>query len=264
MHRIAPLGIISSLGWLTLIPSLSSGANSASDQGSHYTTATWVNGSNFGTGFAPWAFGVGGSGYLIGSSLSLGGGADIGQSFGFAGGANGSADRTLTGGVLSDGQSFSLDMAVNFRSGYKGISIKNGSTDIFRLTISGDNYQFNDSNISGLSGASGNWGYSNNTVLSLTVTRSGADLVVDVDRSGALTAGYSAVMSGSGPNFDQFSIYSFSSNAGNEDRVFYNNLAIIPEPQTFVYLCGGFLVFICLRARQNHRCPVPIALPSGK
>lgn len=220
---------------LILLPALFAGwhlhaANLASDVGSNYTTATWVTSSNGGTGFGDW--GLSGTGHIIANSTTLGGGADIGDSFGFVNATDGVAIRGLLGGALSEGQVFSVDMAVNFRTGFKGISIRNevGDFDIFSLTISDDDYEFNGAAISGLFGATGDWGYSANTVLTLEVTRSGADLLVDVTRTGGLSAGYSTVVAGGGADFDQFSIYSFGAGSLNENGVFYNNLTVVPEP----------------------------------
>lgn len=231
-------------------------ATLASDVGDNYNDITdpWVTGSNLGTGFGDWGFFDGaGSFYQLQPGSFLGSTADLGgNGFALVDG-NGGALRGLMG-ELSDGQTFSVDMAGNFRSGFKGISLRNeaGNSDIMSLTISGDDYQFDGANISGLAGASGDWGYNANTVLNLAVTRDGADLDVLVTRSGGTTASFSTTVAGGGDaGFDQFSIFSSLAGPLDENAIIFNNLNVVPEPGTVTLLFGALGILAIRKQRRK-------------
>lgn len=243
------------------LPHESSAAVLAFDQGSNYSSATWLDGADDDSGFGDWIISPSGtSATAIGSSTGAGGGADIGTSFTLT--ANGSGSATAGRqfqGTLANGQSFSVDVVVNFRSGFKGVSLKSGNTDVAMFNIGGDNYQFralgevSSSNISGLSGATGNWDYSNNSIFTFKATVSGNDLLVDVTRTGALSASYSTVITGGGSaGIDNFSFFSISSGGGSENNIYFNNLSLVPEPSGLL-LMGLGLAPLLLRRRRAAR-----------
>jgi len=252
----SPIRLLSSLALTCLVGVGSAHASAtAADNGANYTTGTWISGSNAGSGFEAWS--LGGSGHLIDSSLTTGGGADIGLSFGYSNDAGGFADRTFSAGALADGQSFSVQLVVNFRSGYKGSSLKSGGSDIAKVTISADDYQFNDANIFGSVGATGDWGYSNNTTLTLQATRAGSDLLISVERSGGLSGSFSATVVGGGSALTGFSIYSFGAGTSAENNIYFNNLAVsaapIPEPAQASLLAGVAVVGLLTMRRRRRR-----------
>ncbi len=98
--------------------------------------AGWQHGSNGGFGFTPWriesnADATHFAGTFIGNAGNSGVNPAIntaGRAFGMyantppnTSGASVSAQRDFTGGVLLPGQSFSLQMAINYRDGAKGV-----------------------------------------------------------------------------------------------------------------------------------------------
>jgi hypothetical protein len=190
---------------------------------------------------------------VVENSIFNGGGADIGISLGLKGAGLGNdvtAGRNFLGGPLSNTQTFSADMVVNFRGGFKGISLKNGDTDIAMLNIGNDNYQFNQANIDGLSGATGDWGYHSQTILHFSATVSGSDLLVNITRSGGKSAAFSTTLVGLGANLDNFSIFSNSTPTDAENNVYFNNLSVVPEPAEFTMLSLGFTLAALRRRRR--------------
>ncbi|HEY3662033.1 MAG TPA: PEP-CTERM sorting domain-containing protein [Chthoniobacterales bacterium] len=101
----------------------------------------WADGSNGGSGFAPWAITTNNDNvdHFAGTFIGDAGGSGInpaintgGRAFGMysntsgnTSGASVSAQRDFTGGSLQVGQSFSLDIGINYRDGAKGL-ILNG------------------------------------------------------------------------------------------------------------------------------------------
>jgi hypothetical protein len=234
-------------------------ANNGTDNAGNYIT--WGSGDNLGSGFGAWTLATGNTdgshfaGFFLGDSTTLGGGANIntsGKAFGmFANpaqfGSDPFADATRDfSSPLTVGQTFSLDLAVNFRNGNKGIDLRDGVTTIFNFNIGADDYVVNSAATG--NGSIGNT-YSANTVFHLeftqltlgggswTITRSGG--VSDLD-SGT----YSGLASG-------FKLYISGTDAGNDaNNLFANNLQIIPEPSTFGLVGIGLLGAWFLRRRK--------------
>ena len=176
------------------------------------------------------------------SVATLGGGSTVldssGQSFRLSGGfyspdggttwngAYANAVRYLDPNGLSAGQSFSFQMAVNWRNGAKGVNLYDtAGVKVFGFNVAGDDYVVNDA-LSG-NGSIGN-AYSSNTLLDFrfdqtslsggnwTVTRSGG--VTDVD-----TGTYSGVLR-------RVEFYAGASTSNvNNDALFFNHLVIGPS-----------------------------------
>ena len=211
--------------------------------GNPFYTSGWESGSSQPNNFS-WvtAFTMTGSGYagrFLGDSknLSAGLGGDIntaGRSWGMYGGAGGGGfgqsdafgflkDGAGNNDSLTVGQTLSVDIAVNYRNGYKGFAARNAAeAEIFTFNTGGDDYLVLNA-VTG-NGSIGN-AYSNNTVFRIamtqtsagggtwTITRSGG--VSDVD-----TGTYSGVIS-------NFKLYVGQTGEGSDNDLFVNNVSVI-------------------------------------
>jgi len=150
----------------------------AEDEAGNYTS--WVNGNNNGFGFSAWDMWItGNAGFFIGSSSTQGfGDIDVdGKSFGMYGnttlGDYSNAQRLFSN--WSDGATFSIDLAVAFRNGNKGIDIfGSGYEIIWNFNVGGDNYT--------AGGVNQNWPYSQTSVFQLTATQNGNDVDILLTR----------------------------------------------------------------------------------
>jgi hypothetical protein len=206
----------------------------------------WGGTDNGGTGFNAWTFNLSGgnSGRFIGDSKVVGGGsgADIntgGESFALFGRNTGDgtqfseAFRTFASpnSTLMLGQEFSLDLAVNFRNGKKGVDIRNSSgTAIFNFNIgdlgSGDDYTVQLAATG--NGSIGNT-YSANTEFHLTFTQTSASGGAwSIQRSGGVTdfdtGTYSGVPAG-------FKLYVEETGTSDENLFYANNFLISAVPE---------------------------------
>jgi hypothetical protein len=234
------------------------GADYANDAA--YNGDGWTNGDDGGTAgtFGAWTLTNTGanSGRFIGSSTSLGGpGADINttsESFGMFGhsGQVSEAIRNFNGNTLGVGQTFSLEMAVNFRNGQKGFDLRNSSnTVIFNFNIgdlgAGDAYtvQFATSG----NGSIGN-AYSANTefLLSFTQTSVGGG-TWSITRSGGVSDLDSGTYTGVPHNFKFYEANTTGGGAA-ADNLFFNSLVVVPEPSSA--LLGGLGMLALLRRRR--------------
>jgi hypothetical protein len=215
-------------------------------------TAAWSNGTDGGTAatFGPWSLtnASATSGFFIGDSTTLnspGGNINTNnKSFGMFAHSGQSADATRAfGSALTAGQTFSLDMAVNFRNGNKGFDLLAGGTSIFNLNVGGDAYTVNNA-ATGNGSIFGNL-YDSNTVFHLTLTQTTlAGGSWTVTRSGGLTGTVSGTYSGDATGFHFYNSQT-TGNGASEDNLFFNNLAVtnaaVPEPAT-VLLVGPALL----------------------
>lgn len=159
-------------------------------------------------------------------------------------GAYANAVRYLDPNGLSAGQSFSFQMAVNWRNGAKGVNLYDtAGVKVFNFNIGGDDYVVNDA-LSG-NGSIGN-AYSSNTLLNFRFDQtslSGGNWTVA--RSGGVTDLDSGTYSGA---LRRFAFYAGGSDTnGNNDALFFNNLSVVPEPSTGYLLLSGILAISCLR-----------------
>lgn len=225
-------------------------ATEGTDDAANYG-GTWIDGSNGGTAgtFNPWDLtnngGGGFSGYFIGSSTAGSGNIDTsGVSFGiFANPAGAFADAIRSfGSPLSVGQTFSLDIAVNFRNGNKGFSLFDGATQIFNFNVGSNDYQINNLSISAP--------YSSTAVFSLSLAQTSA---------GGGT--YSVFYSGNGQTYNNvytgvasgFKLYNSGTDDGSAaNNLYFNNLSIVPEPSSYALLAGPVLLgaWFFLRRRR--------------
>ena len=150
-HLPAALALAMSFSTASLF-SATPGSDGA-DSPAYQKSPAWAGGENGGTGFVGWNLVGNGEpvsdrGFFLGDSRPIN--SDInsasGQAFGlFAKGKGNSASAYRTfDEPLEVGQTFSVVMAVNFRSGHKGIDLRTPSSDgervIFNLNIGADDY----------------------------------------------------------------------------------------------------------------------------
>ena len=219
----------------------------------------WTNGTDGGTiaTFGAWALANGGvnSGHFIGNSAFVGSpGADInsaGESFGMFGhsGQTSEAFRDFNGNSLGVGQTFSLNLAVNFRNGQKGFDLRNSADAVI--------FNFNVGNLGGVDdyavqfAASGNGSigntYSANSAFMLAFTQtSGAGGSWTITRSGGVADLDSGTYLGVAENFK---IYNSNTSGGAaENNLFANSFTVVPEPTSAALgLIGSILL---LRRRK--------------
>jgi len=127
---------------------------------------------------------------------------------------------------LQVGETFSFDLDVNFRGGFKGVTIRDADdeTSLFNFNVGGDDYTVNDVATGG--GSVGD-AYSNDTVFSIALEQTAADGGTwTVTRSGAIddvdTGTYTGVVS-------SFQLYSGDQGSFPEDAIFFNNFLITGE-----------------------------------
>jgi len=103
-----------------------------------------VTGNAFNGWFLSTTTGTGTAGHQIGDSTLTGANINSGgRSFiMFATGVRQADAYGFFNGALSVGQTFAIDLAANFRNGFKGIDLRNEGNDavIFNFNIGGDDY----------------------------------------------------------------------------------------------------------------------------
>jgi len=223
-------------------------------------TSGWANLSDGGTPatFGPWTLTVTpagpNAGFFIGDSTTLnspGGNINTNsKSFGMFGHSGSTSDATRAfDSALTAGQTFSLDMAVNFRNGNKGFDLLAGATSIFNLNTGSDAYTV--SNAATGNGDLFSNAYSANTVFHLTLTQvsvGGGNW--EVDRSGGLTGTASGTYSGDATGFHLYESQTTGGGAA-EDNLFANNLQVVPEPST--WLAGAMTLGGCFYLRRRRK-----------
>jgi hypothetical protein len=238
-----------SLGFAAaVVTAATPGSDNAADPA--YGTV-WANGSDGGTPatFGPWTIAVTPSGTLsagtfIGDSTTLapsntGGNINTsGKSFGMFGHTGATADATRAfDSALGIGQTFSLDMAVNFRNGNKGFDLLVGGTSVFNLNIGGNAYSVN--NAATNNGPIFGSAYNANTVFHIDLVQTSLTVGTwTITRSGGLTGTVSGTYSGDATGFHLYNSQTTGGGAA-EDNLFINNLVVaVPEPSALSILAA--------------------------
>ncbi|MEM7680487.1 MAG: PEP-CTERM sorting domain-containing protein [Planctomycetota bacterium] len=204
-------------------------------------------------------------GWVLGGNASDPGTIDITSSTGLgAGGAIDSAGvafkvHDTTGGFvdlfrffdpdgLEAGQTFSMELAVNFRGGFKGMDLRSdaGDATIFNFNIGGDDYT-----VSSAATGNGSVGadYAPDTVFSLSFTQ--VDLTGgtwSITRSGGVSDFDSGTYTGRAKSIK---LYSGGQGTAGEDAIYYNNFQVteVPEPSTAALAGVGALMAMSRRRR---------------
>ncbi len=251
MKKLLSLGSLLLFG-LIASPNSASAASVALDNSSFYTTATWTNGSNQGVGFAPWVF-DGGNGTGGGFGTFVGNTGLSPSSFGIFSfpadsGAFAGVTRAFTGGPLVAGQTFS------FTLGYTGIAA-NGSVgfdlrsstgvSLFSVTTNGvGDWQLNDGGSNFNSGAAA----AANTPFVFSFTYNGGNTYSYTLGAGS---GTGFIAANNLTDISQIRLFSFQQGGG--ENLGFDNLAVVPEPSTWVMVAGGLGMLTLLRRRPGLR-----------
>lgn len=222
----------------------------ASDDAANYG-AGWTNNANGGTGFLAWSFSSNDNpptiyaGAFTGNSTAGAGNINTsGVSFGlYANPAAGyfNADRGFASGLAS-GDVFSLQLALNYDNGNKGINLFAGAQgQIFNFNVGGGAgvSSANATLTPGL-GAGYNYGGSD-AVLNLSFTMTSASqlsyLISRTSSQGFQGTLFSGTVSGLAEAPSGFRLYnSGTDNGDNQNNLYANSLSVVPEPSTYALL----------------------------
>ena len=192
--------------------------------------AGWSGGSNGGTGFRGWNLVLDGQGdaggFFIGDSKKTGA-ADINtnsRSFGMFGhdkAKSTDAYRSFDS-PLDVGQSFSVEIQVNFRDGNKGFDLRSSDEKaIFNLNVGADDYTVH---LAATGAGSIGTDYSNNSVFNLVFTQtSAAGGTWTLTRSGGFSKTVSGTYNGVAAGFK---FYAAGTTDVPENALSFNSLAI--------------------------------------
>ena len=239
-------------------------AQIASDNASNYGGG-WTNGTNQGSGFAAWDLSNNNnngstifSGYFIGDATA--GAGDIntsGNSFGIyanPGSAFATASRAFSS-PLSVGQTFSVDLGVNFDNGNKGFNLLNGSQgEIFNFNVgSGASVSSSNGTINPNTAVSYDYGGAAAIQLQVTVD-SASQISYSVSRSspqGLQGTLFDGTVTGLTSTPSAFALYNSGTDNGDaQNNLYFNNLGIIPEPAMAMLFMSGLGLIYFLRRRK--------------
>lgn len=238
-------------------------ASIASDNASNYTS--WTDSSNQGSGFAAWSLNNndnGGTAPFAGSFLgdSTAGAGDIntgGQSFGLYANPSEAFSTAIRSFSMSVGETFTAQMAVNFANGNKGFNFRIGGDSIFNFNVGGGG-NVSSPNATLNAGSGAGYDYGGNAVIDLSLTLDTAtQLSYNVSRTsseGFQGTLFSGTVTGLSAAPDNFEFYVSDTESGDQNNLYFNNLAIIPEPgAALLFITGlGFIYVLRKRVRRSE------------
>jgi hypothetical protein len=251
--------VLSSLAAAALAVGSNAYALLANDIGGNYTSPTWTNGANGGSGFLAWTISSGGGtggagGTFIGDPAAAGISGMSTSSFGMFANPSGSgafanADRQFTN-AMSVGDTFSFQWGINWDSGATGnkgfnlytgapgtgeiINVNNGGSDA--ITFNGVNTGF------GFGTSVMNWSFTLTDATTLAVS------VNDRDGSGTFSTNLTVAASPL-----SFRFYASDMQAGDNAQPYFNNLNVVPEPSTYALLALSAAGLAGYAARRRAR-----------
>lgn len=244
-----------------------SSAQIASDKAGNYG-GVWANGSNGGAGFTVWDLSQNNNdgttnfaGYFLGDSTQGAGNVNDASGSSFAIYANPStafanAIRGFAQGSLQVGQTFSLQMAVNFRNGNKGLAISSGGNELFDFNVGGGGAGDYTYSTNGGSQTSLGLGYQADSVFSISFTQtSTSNIQVSITRTSSGGGTEQALNSNFnvGGQITSFKLYnSGTDNGNNANNLYFNNLQVIPEPSSLALLAGPTLLGALIYIRRRR------------
>ena len=225
---------------------------------------TWTNGSNGGSGFLAWSFSNNNNdtsifaGTFLGSSTA--GAGDIntgGQAFAlYANPSNAfvTASRAFST-ALGTGETFTFDLALNFDNGNKGFNLYAGSQGgILNFNVgSGGSVSSANAILNPGPGAGYNYG-GNDAVLSVSISKTSTSaLAFSISRtssSGNQGVLFSGTVSGITEDVTGFQFYNSGTVDGSaQNNLYFNNLAVVPEPASATLMLLG--LGACLARRRR-------------
>lgn len=266
-NRCFACSVIAAIGTVIIATDARSAVIFTETAGNAFYDSGWSSGSsqpgNFSWVVTTNVTNPGYAGHFIGDSTNLSGGSSggnvntVGRSLGMYGSVGGGGfgeaeavgllkDGAGNNASLSVGQTLALDIAVNFRNGFKGVAMRDsGNAELFTFNIGGDDYSV--LNASTGNGSIGN-AYSNNTVFRIAMNQTSAGGGTwEITRSGGAsdfdTGNYSGVIS-------NFKLYVSQTGVGSENDLMANNISVVPEPGSAgLLLVGSWLLTVFRRRR---------------
>lgn len=241
----------------------------ASDSADNYGSS-WANGSTGGTGFGAWSIanndgGGNFAGSFIGDSTPATGDINTGGvSFGLyanPGPAFVDADRAFSS-AMSVGDTFSLDLGVNYDNGNKGFNLYSGGiagTQLFNFNVGGGATVSQGAGLTLNPGPGAVYDYGGRAALSLSLTYTDAStLTYSVRRSssqGNQGILFSGTVTGVFAAPAAFRLYNAGTDTGGapENNLYANNLSVVPEPATYGLLALSALAMAGYVARRRAR-----------
>lgn len=236
----------------------------ANDVASNYTTPTWTNGANLGSGLGAWSLpGAAGStngfnGSFIGSGSGLPNYSSLytgGVAFSiYAGGDPGAFQDALRpfSTAMSVGDVFTHSIGFSFDNGNKGFdlySATDGTGQVFNFNIGGAGYTWTGGGSNAMTPYTPD--RTNGVVInfSFTLTPTGFDYTIGSPQDAGLTQSGSVAAAGVG------SIKYYISGAGGGDggNLYFNNLSVVPEPSTYALLALSAAGLAGYAARRRAR-----------
>ncbi len=162
-------------------------------------------------------------------------------------GQEATAYRFIDPAGLDAGQSFSVQLAVNYRNGFKGIDLRGSSDEnIFNFNIGGDDYVVNNATTG--NGSIGDT-YSDDTLFTLQfdqTTVSGGNW--SITRSGGVSDFDTGTYTGVARSIK---LYVGSTEGNPQDALFANNLSTVPEPEESAAIFAGLMLVAILGLRRR-------------